>query len=245
MTRSIFRLTSLALRSMPALVLLGAAMVPPASGAEPIAKAQVTIVDLAADANRNAPNDLARATAFFEAQDANAADLARRVNRGIAAGLETAKGYANVKSKTGTTSTWPVYGKNGRSIEGWRMRSEIAMETRDMAALSELLGKLQATLSIGQISLMPAPETRKKVEDEATLDAIAAFQARAALIAKTLGKPHRVRQMSINTGGDRPVYPMARASSMAMSEAAAPMPVSPGDSTITVTISGQIELPIE
>jgi len=42
-----------------------------------------------------------------------------------------------------------MHGKLGRTIEAWRMRSEILLETRDMAALSELLGKLQATLSVG------------------------------------------------------------------------------------------------
>ncbi len=239
------RTTFIFRRLMPALALVGLALLPLASGAEPITKAQVTIVDLSAEANRNAPNDLARATAYFEAQDANAAELAKRVNRSIAAGLETARAYASVKAKSGNTSTWPVYGKNARTIEAWRMRSEIQFETRDMAALSELLGKLQTTLAIGQITLLPAPETRKKAEDEATLDAIAAFQARAALIAKAVGKTHRVRQMSINTGGGRPVYPMARAAPMAMAADAAPMPVEAGDSTVTVTVTGQIELPID
>ncbi|TXG80517.1 MAG: DUF541 domain-containing protein [Rhodocyclaceae bacterium] len=239
------RTTFIVRRLVPALALVGLALLPLASGAEPITKAQVTIVDLSAEANRNAPNDLARATAYFEAQDANAAELAKRVNRSIAAGLETARAYASVKAKSGNTSTWPVYGKNARTIEAWRMRSEIQFETRDMAALSELLGKLQATLTIGQITLLPAPETRKRAEDEATLDAIAAFQARAALIAKAVGKSYRVRQMSINTGGSRPVYPMARAAPMAMAADAAPMPVEAGDSTVTVTVTGQIELPID
>jgi predicted secreted protein len=245
MENAMTRTTFIVRRLVPALALVGLALLPLASGAEPITKAQVTIVDLSAEANRNAPNDLARATAYFEAQDANAAELAKRVNRSIAAGLETARAYASVKAKSGNTSTWPVYGKNARTIEAWRMRSEIQFETRDMAALSELLGKLQATLTIGQITLLPAPETRKRAEDEATLDAIAAFQARAALIAKAVGKSYRVRQMSINTGGSRPVYPMARAAPMAMAADAAPMPVEAGDSTVTVTVTGQIELPID
>ncbi|MBK9085384.1 MAG: SIMPL domain-containing protein [Sterolibacteriaceae bacterium] len=213
--------------------------------AEPITRAQVTIIDLSAEANRNAPNDLARANAYFEAQDANPGELARRVNRTIAGGLETAKAYPAVKTRSGSTTTWPVYGKNARNIEGWRMRSEILLETRDTAALSELLGKLQSTLAIGQLTLLPAPETRKKAEDEATLDAIAAFQARAALIARAMGKSHRVRQMSVNTGGARPIYPMARAVAMSKMAEAEPAPIEAGDSLVTVTITGQIELPLD
>lgn len=219
-------------------------MVPGVTLAEPVTRAQVTLVNLAADASRSAPNDLAHAGAYFEAQDANAGELARRVNRAIAGGLQTAKSYPAVKAQTGTTSTSPVYGKNGRSIEAWRMRSELLLESRDMAALSELLGKLQATLAIGQLTLLPAPETRKKAEDEATLDAIAAFQARATLISKAMNKPFRVRQMAINAGGGRPPVYMMEQSKM-MSAAAAPMPVEAGDTTLTVNITGQIELPVE
>lgn len=230
-----------------AVVLLALALRPMGQAlAEPITRAQVTVIDLSAEASRNAANDLARASAYLEAQDASPGELARRVNRAIAAGLETAKAYPAVKAKSGNTTTWPVYGKNDRTITGWRMRSEILLETRDTAALSELLGKLQNTLTIGQLSLQPAPETRKKAEDEATLDAIAAFQARASLIATAMNKSHRLRQMAINSGS-RPVYPMdleyGRAKAMAAESA--PLPVAAGDTTVTINITGQIELPLE
>lgn len=229
--------------SLPLLAL--SLMVPGTAPAEPVTRAQVTLVDLAVDASRSAPNDLARASAYFEAQDANAGELARRVNRAIAGGLQSAKPYPAVKAQSGTTSTSPVYGKNGRSIEAWRMRSELLLESRDTAALSELLGKLQATLAIGQLTLQPAPETRKKAEDEATLEAIAAFQARATLIAKAMSKTFRVRQMSINAGGGgRPPVFMMEQSKM-MSAAAEPMPVEAGETLLTVNITGQIELPVE
>lgn len=213
------------------------------AAAETVTPAQVTTIDLSAAASRSAANDLAQATAFFEAQDANAADLARRVNRSIATGLEAAKAYPGVKARTGATSTWPVHGKGGRSIEGWRTRSEILLETRDTAALSDLLGKLQDTLSVGQISLQPAPETRRKAEDAAALEAIAAFRARAALIAKAFDKTYRLRQMTVNTTGDaQPIHPLARAS---LAAEAAPMPVQAGETTVTVSVTGQIELPLE
>lgn len=204
------------------------------------AKPQGTLVDLAADAGRSAPNDMARATAFFEANDANPGELARRVNSTIAAALQTAKGYASVKTRSGNTWTNPNYGKDGR-ITGWRMRSELLLESRDIAALSELVGKLQATLGVGQITLQPAPETRKKAEDDATLDAIAAFQAKAKLVAGALNKPYRIKQMSIGAAGRPPVFPVAR--TMAVAAEAAPAPIDAGESTVTVSVSGQIELP--
>jgi predicted secreted protein len=215
-----------------------------AAAAEPNARAQVTLVDLSVEASRNAPNDQARATAYLEASDTNAAELAKRVNRAIAAGFDTAKAYPQVKAKSGSTSTWPNYGKNGRSIESWRMRSEIQLESRDIGQLSELLTKLQATLAVSQLTLQPAPETRKKAEDDATLDAMQAFQSKAKLVAGGLGKTYRLRQMSINSSGRIPLYATMKGAPMSMASDA-PMPVESGESSITISISGQIELPLD
>lgn len=199
-----------------------------------------TIVDLGASASRPAANDLAQASVFAEASGSNPAELAQKVNALIAEGLRTAKGYRGIKVQSGGTHTYPIYGKAGR-IDSWRMRSDLALESADTAALSELLGKLQATLGVGGVQFLPAPETRKKAEDEAMLEAIAAFKARAKLAADALGKPWRIKQLSLNTSGGRPpVYPMLRAAAMAAE--AAPMPLEGGESNVTVNVSGQIEL---
>lgn len=200
-----------------------------------------TVVELSAEAEHTAANDLARATAFVEASDNSPAELARRVNKAIAAALETAKTSANVKVRSGATHTYPTYGKGGRNIEGWRMRSEILLESRDLSALAELLGKLQATLAVGQIQLLPAPETRRKAENVAMLEAVGAFKSKADLIAGALGKPYKIRQLTIGSGARQPVYPVARGLAMAATEAA-PMPLEAGESVVSVTVSGQIEL---
>jgi len=88
-----------------AIALMAFAVQVPHAHAEPPAKAQVAVIDLAAEASRDAPNDLARATAYFEAQEASSAEVARRVNRAIAGGLDIAKAYGSVKAKSGNTST--------------------------------------------------------------------------------------------------------------------------------------------
>lgn len=201
---------------------------------------QGTIVELSAEASREAANDLAQATVFAEAAEANPRQVAQRVNAAIAAALATARGYPAVKAKSGATHSNPLYGKDGRTIERWRMRSDLQLESRDAAALGELLGKLQASgLGVAGVALQPAPETRRKAEDQATLDALAAFQSRAKLLADALGKPYRLKQVSVSTGG-RPPMPLFRAAPMVAD--AAPMPVEAGESSVTVTVNGQIEL---
>ncbi|RLJ64581.1 SIMPL domain-containing protein [Sulfurisoma sediminicola] len=200
-----------------------------------------TLIDFRVDVQRSVVNDLGRATAHVELTGADAADVAHRVNAAIAGGLATAKAQPGVTVKTGNSHTYPVYGKGGRTIESWRTRSEIALESRDAAALSALLGKLQSSqLAVSQVGFAPAPETRRAAEDDAALEAIAAFQAKAARYAAALKKPYRIRSMNIGSGY-APPQPLFRGAMMAAADAA-PLPAETGESTITVNLNGQIEL---
>jgi hypothetical protein len=104
--------------------------------------------DISVEASRPAPNDQFRAQVDYETNEASPSELARKVNTVIIAqALQTARTYPTVKVRTGASLTYPVYGKNVRSIEAWRMRSTLALEAQDAAA-SELLGKLQQSMVI-------------------------------------------------------------------------------------------------
>jgi len=205
------------------------------------APASGTLIELSAEASRPTANDLFRATVFSEATHANSATLARQVNQQIATALAVTKEYSAVKTRTGGTYTYPIYGKNDRNIESWRMRSEIQLESRDAPALAELLGKLQSSLGVSQINASPAPETAQKAEADATVGAIQAFRERAGLIAGTLGKKYKIREMSVGSNSRGPVFPVMRAKAM-MAADAAPMPVEGGESQVQVNITGKIEL---
>ena len=198
------------------------------------------IVELSAETSRPAVNDLVRATVSAEASGTTPGELSRQVNGQIAEALKTAKAYPAIRTQSGGTSTTPIYAKGGK-IESWRMRSELSLESGDTAAVSELLGKLQASLGVSNLLLQPSPETRKKVEEQAIIDAIAAFKGRAKVIADALGTTYRIKQLNVNTSG-RIVQPMFRTAARAMTMDAAPMPVEAGESQVSATVSGQIEL---
>ena len=220
-------------------VLLALTMIGAHAGEEETSR--IRTAELSADASRPAPNDLAIAQLYAEQSGPDAAAVARQVNRNIASAIETARSYQDIKVQSAGTSTWPVYAKTGGRIEAWRMRSEIRLETRNTAALSELVGKLQASLAVSNISMQPAEETRRKAADEATVDAIRAFEQRAALIASTLGKNYRIHRLNISESGARPpIYAKMRTSAM-MAEAA-PAPMEGGESDISVSVNGSIEL---
>jgi predicted secreted protein len=196
-----------------------------------------TTVEVSAEASRPAANDLVRTTVAAEANGASLGEVAREANRLIADALKIAKSYAAVKTRSGASNTYPIYASKGGKIEGWRMRSELVLESGDRDAISELLGRLQTTLAVSQLTLLPSPETRRLAEDAATTDAIGAFKARAQLVANALGKAYTIKEMRIgNADRPLPVAPMAR-----MAEAA-PMPLEAGESHVTVRVSGQIVL---
>ncbi|OMG54605.1 cyclic nucleotide-binding protein [Azonexus hydrophilus] len=200
-----------------------------------------TTVDLAAEASRPAVNDQVRAVVYSEGQGSNPAEIARRVNQEIAGALQLIRGKAGVSVKSGNQSTYPVYGRD-QKIESWRMRSELVLESRDLGAVSDLLGELQQRrLAVGNVSQMPSPETRRQVEDEATRDAIKAFQERAAVIAGALGKRWTIKQLSVSQQGGAMPMPIYRSAKVMMAEAA-PAPLEAGESLLTTTVSGQIEL---
>ena len=200
------------------------------------------LIDLAAEAGRPAANDMVRASVYSEASGSNPADLARQVNGNIGEALKLIREKKGVTVKSGNQSTSPIYTQS-RKIDGWRMRSELLIESRDFGAVSELLGRLQQMrLAVGDIAQMPSPETRRQVEDEAMREAIRAFQNRAAVVAEQLGKGWKIKQMHINQGGGSPVPIMRGARAAMLAADAAPAPIEAGESTITTHVTGQIEL---
>jgi predicted secreted protein len=201
-----------------------------------------SIIDLTAEASLPAANDLVKAVVFVEANGRDPAELASRVNQEISEALRLIKSKPAMSVKSGNQQTYPVYGNN-RRIESWRMRSELMLESTQVAQLSELLGRLQKmNLALGEVSQSPSDSTRLAVEEAALRDALKAFERRADIIAATLGKPYRIKQLRIHQGGsNRPLMAMRAAPAM-MSADAAPAPVEAGDSQLTVSVSGQIEL---
>ena len=200
------------------------------------------LVDLAAEASRPAANDMVRASVYSEVSGKNPAELAQRVNADIAEALKLIRTKSGVSVKRGQNSTYPLYNQ-GQKIDGWRMRSELVLESKDQGSVSELLGKLQQMrLAVGDVSMLPSPETRRKVEDESTREAIRAFQNRAAVVAEQLGKGWKIKQLNVQQGGQMPMPMMRAARGVMMAAEAAPAPLEAGESLVTTNVSGQIEL---
>ena len=90
----------------------------------------------------------------------------------------------------------------GGKLTGWRCRAEIRLESKDVQAMSALVGKLQSSMQLGGISFTVSPELRRQTENDLLTDAVAAFCSRADIAAKAIGgRSYKIRRYGLNTGG--------------------------------------------
>lgn len=197
------------------------------------------IVNLAAQAEREVANDTITAVLAVDSEGADPATLADGANRAMRDALGVAQGYPNVKARTLSYQTWPVYDK--QRVARWRVRQELRLESRDFAQATELIGRLQSALVVAGMSVGLSPEARKQAENALILDALAAFHERAGIVRDAQkAKGYRVKDLQIGTGGGmQPRFFAAQRSAAA--PIAAPS-VEPGGSVIQVSIGGSIQL---
>lgn len=148
-----------------------------------------------------------------------------------------------VEVRTGAFSIYPRYAPKG-GIAGWQGTTELIIEGRDTAAISQLTGKLQ-TLTVARVNFSLSREAREKVESDVAAQAIARFRAQADAYAKQFGfAGYTIREVNVNTGGEGPQpVPMMRAQ-MAPAMADAALPVEAGRANVTATVGGSVQMSI-
>jgi predicted secreted protein len=201
------------------------------------------VVTLDASATAEVATDLLTVTLFTEEQGPDPAELAARVNTRLEQALSRAKGEPGVEARSGSYQTTPNYDRTGQ-ITGWRLRAEVILESRDFKATSALAGKLQPAMKLGAMSFSLSRAAREKAEASLLTEALRHYQARADVIAKTLGFPgYTLGQITVRTEGPvvRPVAYRAMAMS-AEGGAAPPPPAEGGKNDVTVVVSGSVIL---
>jgi predicted secreted protein len=166
-------------------------------------------VDLQAEVSREVQNDLMNARLYVEARDPSAAKVADQLNRISAEALRIAGEFRTVRARSGYTQTYPVYDRANK-LTGWRGRTEIRLESKDVQAMAALLGKLQPTMQLGGVSFTVSPScaARPRTAHHRRV----AASARADIAAKALGAGATRSAGRLNTGGFAPgPRPMAAA----------------------------------
>ena len=159
--------------------------------------------------------------------------------------------------RTGLFSIYPRYATKptvGNAIAGWQGRAELLLEGRDIAAVSQLAGRLgnvggsggSGGMTVSRVLFSLSREAREAAEADVAMRAIARFKGRAETYAKQFGfGGYSLREVAVG-GGDvaAPVgQPMLRASrAMASPGVDESQPVEAGKATVSISVSGSIQL---
>jgi predicted secreted protein len=181
---------------------------------------------------------------YHERNGQHPTSMADDVNRTIAWAVELARQASGIKVQTLQYRQEPVY--RNKSISSWRVRQSIRLESSDVTNLSRLVGELQERLSVASLRYTISPKVRQEVEDELITLALGRFGRRGKLIAGELGRSdYRIVAMDVSTSGASPAPVRMRAvSAMAESSRVTAPTLEPGVQSVTVQVSGTIELEV-
>ncbi len=189
-------------------------------------------------------NDEVRASMYKKAQATNAKALATTLNTSINNAMKIAKRYPSVTVSTGQQRTYPRYDKNDKII-GWTGQASIDLKSTDFAATSQLIADLQETLVMENLNFGVSDAKKDALEQKLMTDASRAFQNQAKNLTRAWNASgYRVVNVNLNTGSNYP-RPMYSGMNMRAEAADASVPsqsFESGNSTISVTANGTIEL---
>lgn len=199
-------------------------------------------INFRVSATQEVENDTLVAVMYSGRTGQQPSAMADEVNRTIAWAVDLAKKKSAIKVQTLNYRQEPIY-KN-QSISGWRVRQSIRLESTDATALSSLVGELQKRLSVASLQYVISPDRRGEVEDVLIAEALARFRRRGKLISAELERPdYRIVNIDVVTSGAAPMRMRAVATMAESSSIAAPT-LEPGVQSVTVQVSGTIELTV-
>ncbi|HUR88020.1 MAG TPA: SIMPL domain-containing protein [Ramlibacter sp.] len=177
-----------------------------------------------------------------EANDAAAvqAQLKSAVDAALAEVKRSAEA-GQMDVRTGAFSVYPRYANTGK-IAGWRGTAEVALEGRDFPRVTQAAARV-TTMTVGNIGFGLSREQRAKVETDAQSAAIERFKVKAQELARGFGfTGYSLREVAVNSSDFAP-GPRPRMMAQAVSSAeSSPVPVEAGKTTVTVTVSGSVQL---
>ena len=149
--------------------------------------------------------------------------------------------------RTGNFSLYPRYSQGtngqGRQINGWQGSAELVLEGSDFARITQTAARV-GSMAIQQVAFDLSREQRAKVERDAQVQAIDNFKLQAAELTRAFGfGNYTLREVSVNSDsfspGPRPRM-MAMQAKSSMEDS--PIAVEAGKSTVTVNVSGSVQM---
>ncbi len=189
--------------------------------------------------------DLAFVTLTAEAQGVDSALITREVQAAINAALTQAKEIKGIEARTGAFSTQQKWNSKGVR-DGWTVRAELIIKSKDFATLGTLAGKLsQQKLMITNTGFEMSRELREREEAALIERGIDAFCSKAVIAMKSFGfANYTLREVNLGSiTGDAPsVQPKMIMRSVAAAPQAESMAIEGGKTVLTLSVNGSITM---
>ncbi|MGF6956758.1 SIMPL domain-containing protein [Paraburkholderia youngii] len=200
------------------------------------------VLSLNAQASAEVPQDEVEITLFYEQEASEPSALTSTLNQRADAALQKARGVAGVTARSGAFSIFPSTDRDGR-ISAWRGRTEVVLESHDFAAASKLAGQMASFMQVGNVRFSLSPEAQRAAEQRLSGEAIKSFREQAAASSQAFGfSGYSIREVNVNHSGVMPRPVMMSARAMGADAKSAPMPLEGGTSTVTVNVSGSVQM---
>jgi predicted secreted protein len=208
------------------------------------------VISLSAEASREVLQDRLSISLSVTREGSEAAAVQTQLRQALDSALVEARKAVRpngaLDARTGAFNLTPRYTSkptNGNNISGWQGRAELLIEGSDIAAISQLAGRLNM-LTVGRVAFSLSREAREKTEAEVAAQAIARFKERAEAYAKHFGfGGYSLREVTVNGGeSGGPMPPVFRAQAMQAKAGDEVQPVEAGKTTVSVSVAGSIQL---
>jgi predicted secreted protein len=212
-----------------------------------------TIVNLSVTERQQAQQDTLNASLRMELDGDSARSVQDRINKAMQQAVAKAKGAVGVKVTTGGYHIYS-YDPNPQPRSAkvkpkliWRGSQTIDLESKDSAKLLELTGTIQDMgFAMNGLNYQLSTEKAESFRDQLIERALATLKARAALMAKNLGKSgYELLEVNVDSNTNAMPYMAKHMMRAEMAGAAADVatPVAePGQTDVTLTVGASVLL---
>ena len=212
---------------------------------EAAARAPERVVGFSASASLDVLQDWVSLSLAHQVEAADAGAVQRQLKQLLATALDRTRAPAaasQLELSTGALQVSPRYDQAGR-MNGWTGRAELILAGRDFAAVSELAGKVPG-MTVAQVRWSLSPALRQHTEEQVQAQAVQRFRAKARALTEQFGfKDYTLREVQVSEDvAGRPVQPMMARAMLASAADGAAVPLEAGRSTVSVSVTGTVQL---
>jgi predicted secreted protein len=212
---------------------------------EAAARAPERVVGFSASASLDVLQDWVSLSLTHQVVAADAAAVQRQLKQVLATALDRTRAPAaasQLELSTGALQVSPRYDQAGR-MNGWTGHAELILAGRDLAAVSELAGKVPG-MTVAQVRWSLSPALRQQTEEQVQAQAVKRFRAKARALTEQFGfKDYTLRDVQVSEdGAGRPVQPLMARAMLASAADGAAVPLEAGRSTVSVSVMGTVQL---